>query len=346
MEEPVSSLYGPGAIICWLCTALSVLLSWSFNHSSRKWDVLTSDVLACLLLPAIAFTNLVYDLAHATKKEDWKATPTMDATFTICMEFAQFGPMLCYMAFSYRHKRRFCLTIVITMACWAIVLVGFTGNHSNVPRFDDRNAALPLIMSGLFIFFFVFYLMVEVSQTKFNVSPSRQSVVLCIFLPPVLLVLQLLSLLSYFCREDHCKADEDDNDQFQFEGRLLPQTPYSIGDFDQAVALSIGIITLLLSIRDIIQDYNFVIDDEFEYWRARCVRSIESGDTKMEVVRWKQELEVIDKMARCARTRIRHRRREHEAFKKLPKPVKLAINHYIQDSNVLILCGRSAKCIQ
>jgi hypothetical protein len=134
---------------------------------------------------------------------------------------------------------------------------------------------------------------------------------------------KLPSLLIYLWREDNSKADGDDNDQFQSDGRLLPQTPYSTGDFDQAVAIGIGIITLLLSIRDLIQDYNLVIDDEFEYWRARCVRSIESGDTKMEVVRWKQELEVIDKMARCMRTRIRHRRREHEAFEKIPEPVRL-----------------------
>jgi hypothetical protein len=130
-----------------------------------KWDVLTGDVLACLLLPAIAFANLVYDLAHATKKEDWKAMPIMDATFTICMNFAQFGPMLCSMAFSYGHKRRFCLTIVVTVACWAIMLVGFTGHHSNVPRFDNRNAALPLIMSLLLVLFFGFYITVELFPT-------------------------------------------------------------------------------------------------------------------------------------------------------------------------------------
>jgi hypothetical protein len=308
--------------------------------------VLTSDVLACLLLPAIAFANLVYDLAHATKKEDWKATPTMDATFTICMNFAQFGPMLCSMAFYYGHKRRFCLTIVVTVACWAIMLVGFTGNHSNVPRFDNRNAALPLIMSLLLVLFFGFYTTVEQSPTKVNVSPIRQDIALSLLLPEVLFVLQLPILLIYFWREDNSKADGDDNDQFQSEGRLLPQTPYSTGDFDQAVAIGIGIITLLLSIRDLIQDYNLVIDDEFEYWRARCVRSIESGDTKMEVVRWKQELEVIDKMARCMRTRIRHRRREHEAFEKIPEPAKTALKCYIQERNVRALYGPPAKCTQ
>jgi hypothetical protein len=54
METQVPSRYGPGAIICWLCTSAAVILSWSLNRSSQRYDTITGDFLACLLLHVIA----------------------------------------------------------------------------------------------------------------------------------------------------------------------------------------------------------------------------------------------------------------------------------------------------
>jgi hypothetical protein len=147
MEEPVSSIYGPGAIFCWPCTALSVVLAWTFNLSSRKYDAVTSDFLACLLLPAIAVIHLIYELSCTKKTEDWNATPIMDAIFTICMDFYPFGFMLCILAFPQRHTRRFVLSAVVTLACSAIVLVVFATNSSKLPHFDRQNAVLPVLLN-------------------------------------------------------------------------------------------------------------------------------------------------------------------------------------------------------
>jgi hypothetical protein len=331
MEEPVSSLYGPGAIICWLCTALSVLLSWGFNHSSRKYDTFTTDVLACLLLPAIAIIHLVYELSHTTKTKDGKATPLMDATFAICMNFAQLGPTLCFLAFSHHHKRKFVLTTAVTVACWVMELVVFASNNSNIPRFDKQNVMLPIVMGGCICIFFCMRSILEQSRraSAHYRSPSTQSIVWCIPFWFVPFLVYGLCFSLYFCGDGSCKEyDSDGNKRPQVKERWLPQTPYSIGDIDQAVALSVGIVTLLLSIRDIIQDFNFPIDDEFEYWRIRCVRSIESGDTKVEVARWKQSLEALDKMSKCERTRARHRKRELETYKNMPKGVKDALDAF------------------
>lgn len=65
IDELVSSLYGSGSIICGFCTALSVLLSWCFNYTSRRCDTFTNDMVACLLLLGIALAHLPYELSKA-----------------------------------------------------------------------------------------------------------------------------------------------------------------------------------------------------------------------------------------------------------------------------------------
>jgi hypothetical protein len=54
----------------------------------------------------------------------------------------------------------------------------------------------------------------------------------------------------------------------------------------------------------------------------------------MEVARWKQELEVIDKKARCEKTRARHRKRERETYENLPEYVKLYLNDHMIQRNL------------
>lgn len=213
-----------------------------------------------------------------------------------------------------------------------MVLVVFAANHSRVPHFDRQNAQLPILISGCAVVFSIFTIFLE----RVVNSPNFYSSTFRIFIPlPALLMLQYMGFFLYFGGDDNCKEEGDDNNRrLHCKGRLLPRTPYSIGDIDQAVALCIGIVTLLLSIHDMIQDSKFSTSDEFEYLRVRCVRNIECGDTEVEVVRWKQELDAIDKKAKCERTRARHRKREHETYEKLPKEVKCALRNYIIDRSL------------
>jgi hypothetical protein len=324
MEEPASSLYGPGAIICWLCTALSVFLSWNFNRSNRRSDTITIDVAACLALPGIAIVHLLCELCRAEKTKDWKATQTMDATCSICMYFAPFGTALSYLAYLDRNKRRFFLTILVTLACESIVLVVLTTNGSKIPFFDEDNAFLPLILS-IFILPPTTYLLVLRGYIFANVHRiSIYKIVLSVCWS----IFQELSLGALVRIKNSRTGGGKDRKTSHLNGRVLPQTPYLIGDIDQAVALSIGIVTLLISIRDIITDFNFSAKDEFEYWRVRCLENIELGNAEMEVARWKQELEVIDRKAKCERTRARHRKREQETYENLPKVVKHCLDKH------------------
>lgn len=112
--------------------------------------------------------------------------------------------------------------------------------------------------------------------------------------------------------------------------RLLPQTPYSVTEIDQGVALTVGIVTLLFALREIIKDSRFCVDQEFECWKTRCLQNIEHGDTGVEIARWTKELECMDKKAKCERTRTRHREREAKTLGGLPKDVKECLDDYIR----------------
>ena len=50
----VSSLYGPGSWTGWACTALSVIISWTFHTETCRIDTITNDYLAILAVLAIA----------------------------------------------------------------------------------------------------------------------------------------------------------------------------------------------------------------------------------------------------------------------------------------------------
>jgi hypothetical protein len=311
MAETISSLYGPGAITCWLCTAISVLLSWYFNCSSQRYDTITSDFAGCLLLPAIATTHLIYELTRINKGS--KATLSMEATFSVCMYFQPIGILLCANALFNRLRRRLVFTAAVTVPCLVMVIVVFATSGTKMPDFEFDNVLLPIVLNLTTIPFWIG----GVGEAIQKFVKDRQTTR---FIVTIVAILQFMGLPLCFYIS---KIDNDRHTQ-----RLLPQTPYSFSDFDQAAALSIGIITLLLSIGDIVSDYNFSAKDEFKYWRVRCVQNIEYGDIHNEVTRWKQELESIDKKAKCARTRAKHRIREQNIYAELPLYVKKRLEDY------------------
>ena len=314
MAETISSLYGPGAIICWLCTAISVLLSWSFNRSSQRYDTITSEFAGCLLLPAIAVTHLVHELTRTNKGS--KATLSMEATFMICMYFQPIEMLLCAQASSNCQRKKIVLTAAVTVPCLVMVIVVFATSGTKMPAFDIGFISVLLAsilnLTTLAIWFY------KLEQAARAMSAKYRQITLFIFI--IMEILQVLGPPLYFY------GFELENSQHTT--KLLPNTPYSLSDFDQAVASSIGIITLLLGIVDIVLDFNFSPKDEFENWRVRCVQNIEDGDTDVEITRWKQDLESIDKKAKITRTRAKHWEREQKTYAELPRNVKNALRDY------------------
>jgi hypothetical protein len=145
---------------------------------------------------------------------------------------------------------------------------------------------------------------------------------------------------AYSCTGDKCEGEK-----LLVRG-ILPRTGYSIRDVDQVVALGVGIVTLLLCICDIIQNYRFSINDECEGWRRRCIAQIESGDADVEITQWTIGLDRIEKKAKCKRTRAkcertraRHRVREQKTWDGRPKAVVTCVEDYIIQRRLELMLG-------
>jgi hypothetical protein len=94
----VDSLYGPGTVGAWLLTLCAVLISWTLNASSRRKDTISIDFIAALLLPVVAASHLVFQVARlpfsvaeaitAQDVEVQKYASAMEAPLNVCETFS------------------------------------------------------------------------------------------------------------------------------------------------------------------------------------------------------------------------------------------------------------------
>ena len=265
----------------------------------------------CPLLPAVATGHLIYDLSR-TSQDAPKATLSMNAAFTVCASFPTVGFLLCAHALTVGQIRRLVFTTVALIPCTILTLSVFAMSGSKMPVSKTDHNLLPFLLfvsnllrlSGWFLF--------SMRRVKFGKHVRLN------WYHVLAMLMQWPMVLFY--------SSHDFGESSKLEGVFLPQTPYSIGDFDQAVAFSIGIVTLLLSLCDIVTNLKFSARDEFEYWRTRCVENIEYGDTDKEIRRWKKGVESIVKKLKMTRTRAKHREREQTTSAALPGYLKHAIN--------------------
>ncbi|MCJ1394652.1 hypothetical protein MMC18_007532 [Xylographa bjoerkii] len=100
----VDSLYGPGTVGAWLLTLCAVLISWTLNASSRRKDTISIDFIAALLLPMVAASHLVVQIARlpfsvaevitAQDVEVQKYASAMAAPLNVCETFSIAGLLL------------------------------------------------------------------------------------------------------------------------------------------------------------------------------------------------------------------------------------------------------------
>lgn len=213
------------------------------------------------------------------------------------------------------------------LACFAMVLVAGDGEGDTVPRFHPSNAGLPLTVG-------VCVSAGGIARITFAIykapSSSHNNTVAILQHGTTLLVYSLVQWIGFLCmfqtRSEH-------------EGiRMVPRTGYSIREIDQAVALGIGISTLLLSIYELIRNWGFSVDDEFEEWRRRCIKDIDLGSTDVEIARRRCGLDRIDKRMKCARTRARHRKREAKARHGLPLVVRRYVINKDEMDRIMRIC--------
>lgn len=112
-------------------------------------------------------------------------------------------------------------------------------------------------------------------------SPAKR---FCINLFAVSVTSVVLSYIGWWCRIRKW------NDQ-----PFLPLTPYPIGDLDQVVALTAGILTVVLSTADAFSSRNLFAWEAFEDWRQRS--DLFLNDKVLadeEAAAWKVKMQSVD----------------------------------------------------
>ncbi|KAK5690925.1 hypothetical protein LTR17_025833 [Elasticomyces elasticus] len=156
----VSSLYGPGAIGCWLCLVCSVMVSWTVNSKSAGKDRITNDFIGTLTLPAVAGGHLIHQLitypgprGSMFATTDSALTPrvaAIEASLCICQTFSAMAPLLAGISMYRRHARRFFMTVSVGLFCFVLEIM--LTEISPIPSTDRTNLSrIPLIYGEVFI---------------------------------------------------------------------------------------------------------------------------------------------------------------------------------------------------
>ncbi|KAF2466948.1 uncharacterized protein BDR25DRAFT_359009 [Lindgomyces ingoldianus] len=274
----VSSLYGPGAVGCWLCIVLSVFVSWTLNPWLRRRDIITIDLIAALSLPLIAATNLMGVAGYASPayfrygSSSWRllrseeiylrSSATTEALLVICETGCILFYILCIVAWARGHGIRGCFISIC--ALWFTAVPFAIGIRQSELNFPIINLLRPLpltyircaIVPALVVFAAVCLFHIwntsrkvgdELDEPGFHdriftiaFRSSPESIALWYFT----LMYLLAGVISWWGIQTYSFCDAVPSKILFF----IPTSSITIGDFDQAVALGAGVLTLLYSI--------------------------------------------------------------------------------------------------
>jgi hypothetical protein len=291
-NSSIPSLYGPGAVICWICTIISVLVSWACNNKTRFHDTISTDLMAALSLPLIATIQFLHELNKSGGK-DWIQPGIRDTTFTICGIYAWISPVLLLLGVYLTSFRRTAAVGLVGVLCTAVNLAAIAKTRVQRDSKEDGRGA----KAWMVILLLVPFLTNIIITVKILIMRPRPKMVLDWkvsriktverFCRNVLIVTVASVFTSYlgWCSRFYRK------DQYAF----MPSTPYPIADLDQAVALTAGILTVLISTTDAYSSRGLSDWEAFEDWRQRSLLFLDAkvlGDEEAAV--WKREMDTVD----------------------------------------------------
>ena len=138
--ELVSSLYGPGSLICWFFLFLSVVVSWTINPTCAKKDSITNDFIAVLSLPVVAVAHFFHQIYQQTGWHDGKritlqtlftsldwdnarVVAAIEAPLTLCEDFITWSAILFFLAARKGHDKRMSSVFVVHSLCFSVHLL-------------------------------------------------------------------------------------------------------------------------------------------------------------------------------------------------------------------------------
>ncbi|KAF7191486.1 hypothetical protein HII31_06988 [Pseudocercospora fuligena] len=152
----VSSLYGPGAVGCWLAIVGSVFVSWTLNRKLRKNDKISNDFLGALTLPIVAAGHLLHQLLRypgplATMFGTFDPTLTpkvaaLEASLSVCQTFTAMALPLAAVPMYMRKPKRFFAVTLTGLFCFAMQISSTL--LSPVPPLDETNLSRAPLVHG------------------------------------------------------------------------------------------------------------------------------------------------------------------------------------------------------
>jgi hypothetical protein len=293
----ISSLYGPGAFAGWLCTAVSVFISWTWNRDSSTRDTIGNDLIATLTIPAIAAIHHVYELRKSTRGNGEPATETLKATYCFVTWFLFVGVSLLGLStLTGRLKRWICSEIVLVLCLSVSFVVSWRNDApTSYPALYVAFVLLAfgVVNSGLCSLVpYGMHLNDCERQAKLDARRQRQTGAssICSFRARnkdhrlrsyhalrnlVLCSLSTVScLLVALCGFILCLQTRKGQIDSNFS---VPQTGYSVAELDQAVALSAGVLTLICTICDAHSSRQLSAWEEYQEWRSSCENLLDEG---------------------------------------------------------------------
>ncbi|OAL57308.1 hypothetical protein IQ07DRAFT_32613 [Pyrenochaeta sp. DS3sAY3a] len=256
-----SSLYGPGTFICWLCSLVSVLISWRFNRHSKTHDTITNNFLATLTLPGIAAVHFIYAMLSSAGEDGYRTylTVTLEATSCICVWYSGVGGLLVLLAIINRSPKRLLCTLVVHCLCFSVSeIIPFT-TLADISIATQNVKFFLFVFSWVLVLFIPFIMRAALYDRNWQWISWQKNQKFCTITAwfticwALSFALLLHSSYNFFAIEPNMLRAE----ARPWLARLtLPRSGIAITELDQIVAIVAGVLTLLVTVKESITSRN------------------------------------------------------------------------------------------
>jgi hypothetical protein len=277
----VDSLYGPGTVITWRLTMISILIDWTLNKSMRRDDSINLSLVAALVLPIVSTGHLTYQIARlpapvaqiitSANLDDRALVAAFEAPLNLCETFSWCSLILVLPCMPWHGgpARKSCFWIVtsVGLLSWTTETILYAKTTAKGVRIQDTTLSRPYVFQFTSIIVaswtFIIGCSVLIGGSKIIhflracLPPRAQGVrvrlnetaVHMLSIGAITGVYMPVSFIVFL----YAIASQGDGEFWSTAKHLgvffIPKSQASLASLDQAVALGTGIMVLLYSVR-------------------------------------------------------------------------------------------------
>lgn len=265
----VDSLYGPGTVVAWLLTMISILIDWTLNTSMRHDDNVNLSLIVALILPIVSTGHLTYQIKRlpapvpqiitSANFDDKALVAAFEAPLNICETFSWSSLILVLPCISWRsglaRKKSFWMVTTVGLLSWTTETILYTRTTAKGVRIQDTTLSRPYVFqfTPIIVAFWTFiigcFALVGGSKIIGLRVRSKTTAAPMLSIGAATGVYMPLSFIVLF----YAMAAEGGGEFWSTAKQLgvffIPKSQGSLASLDQAVALGSGILVLLYSVK-------------------------------------------------------------------------------------------------